>query len=271
MTSRPSFSHQVRVGLFVLAGTALLMFSLFLVGGDKVFAKYVSLHARFETVQGLSSGSVVSLAGIPIGNVRKFEFIPEKNQLDVEMRIDAVYLNRITEGSFVDIRTQGALGDKYIYIHPGPPDAKPFRDGDVVPNTTSPDLLAMFSEKSKDISKIFDIMDELHRFTRALNADNRSERMMKNFAETSEDLKATAKDARELISALKGQDSRKLSSAVDKLDHILTKIDRGEGTLGGLINDPSLHESLKSLVGATDKKKSIKSLIRSSIEKQENQ
>jgi phospholipid/cholesterol/gamma-HCH transport system substrate-binding protein len=271
MTSRSIFSHQMRAGLFVLTGTVLLIFSLFLVGGDRFFANYVSLHARFETVQGLSAGSVVSLAGIPVGNVRKFEFIPEENKLDVELRIDANYLHRITEGSFVDIRTQGALGDKYIYIQPGPPGGNTLKDGDQIPITTSPDLLTLFSEKSKDISKVFEIMDEIHRFTKALNTDNRTDRMMKNFAESSEDMKATFKDAREMMNALKSEDSKKLSSAVEKLDQILTKIDRGEGTLGGLINDPALHESLKSLVGAPDKKKSIKSLIRSSIEKSGDQ
>jgi phospholipid/cholesterol/gamma-HCH transport system substrate-binding protein len=113
-------------------------------------------------------------------------------------------------------------------------------------------------------------MDEIHKFTRTLNAGNRSEIIMRNFSEASQDLRTTTQDARQIIADLKAEDSKKLSSAVEKLDRILTKIDRGEGTLGGLINDPSLHESLKSLVGVPDKKKSIKSLIRSSIEKPGN-
>ena len=52
-----------------------------------------------------------------------------------------------------------------------------------------------------------------------------------------------------------------------KLDKILSKIDRGEGTLGALVNDPTLHESLKSALGVNQRRKTMKTIIRSSIEK----
>jgi phospholipid/cholesterol/gamma-HCH transport system substrate-binding protein len=47
----------------------------------------------------------------------------------------------------------------------------------------------------------------------------------------------------------------------------MTKIDSGQGTIGALINDPSLHDSLKAMVGGPDRKKNMKSLIRSTIDK----
>ncbi len=272
MTSQTPMSYQIRVGLFIFIGLVIVSISLFLVGGDKLFKSYTRLHAYFENVQGLNEGSMVSLAGVRVGNVEEFIFVPEENKLKVILKIDSQYLPRITEGATADIRTQGALGDKFVYIIPGSPGGKPLKDGDRIPVAASSDLLSVLSQKSSDLTKFFDILDEMHRFSKTLNADNRAEKMMINFTETSQDLKATAREAKELMSEIRSQDSKKMSSAVDKLDRILTKIDRGEGTLGALINDPSLHDSLKSLVGAPDKKKSIKSLIRSSIERsaQEN-
>lgn len=59
-------------------------------------------------------------------------------------------------------------------------------------------------------------------------------------------------------------------NSVDKMNNILTKIDKGEGTLGALINDSTLHEQLKSLVGGSQRKNHVKSVIRSSIEKAED-
>ncbi|MEZ0392572.1 MAG: MlaD family protein [Pseudobdellovibrionaceae bacterium] len=269
MTSRAPLSHQMKVGLFVALGAVILASSIFLVGGNQLLKTHVRLYSDFESVQGLSEGSVVSVSGITVGNVEKFIFLPEQNKLRVEMKVDAEFLSRITDGSSAEIRTQGALGDKFIYVNPGPPSNKPMKDGDQIEVVNEKDLLAVISEKGNEAGKIFDIIKELDKFSKTLNDQGRTTLILKNLAETSQDLKAAAKDSREVVAHLKSQDSKKISAAVDKLDRILTKIDRGDGTLGALINDPSLHESLKSIVGATDKKKGMKSLIRSSIEKSE--
>lgn len=47
-----------------------------------------------------------------------------------------------------------------------------------------------------------------------------------------------------------------------RLNSILAKIDRGEGTLGLLLNDPTLYEELKLLVGGANRSTVVRSLIR---------
>ena len=54
----------------------------------------------------------------------------------------------------------------------------------------------------------------------------------------------------------------KADSAAAHLDSILAKIDRGEGTLGLLVSDPSLYEDLKALVGGANRSTVVRSLIR---------
>lgn len=267
MNSRLSLSRQMKVGLFLLVGSVVLLISLFLVGGGKLFKSYSILHAHFDNVQGLSEGSLISLSGVGVGNVQKFVFPASESKLDVWLKIDSDYLPRLTENSSVDIRTQGALGDKFIFIIPGSPGGKALKDGDSIEVAKATDLLAVLSEKATDLTKVFDILVEVDKFVKVLNTDNRAEKIMKNFVESSQDFKIAARESREMISELKGEDSKKLSSVVAKLDRILTKVDRGEGTLGALINDSSLHDSLKTMLGAPDRKKSMKTLIRSSIEK----
>jgi phospholipid/cholesterol/gamma-HCH transport system substrate-binding protein len=267
MTHRLSLSRQMKVGLFLLVGVVVLLSSLFLVGGGRLFKSYAILHAHFDNVQGLSEGSLISLSGVSVGNVDKFVFIPTENKLDVWLKIDADYLPRLTENSSVDIRTQGALGDKFIYIIPGSPGGQPLKNGDNIEVAKATDLLAVLSEKANDLTKVFDILVEVDKFVKVLNTDNRAERIMKNLVESSQDFKAAAKDSRDMIAEMKGQDAKKISSMVAKMERILTKVDRGEGTLGALINDASIHDSLKAMLGAPDRKKSMKTLIRSSIEK----
>jgi phospholipid/cholesterol/gamma-HCH transport system substrate-binding protein len=54
----------------------------------------------------------------------------------------------------------------------------------------------------------------------------------------------------------------KADSAAAHLDSILAKIDRGEGTLGLLVSDPSLYNDLRTLVGGANRSTVVRSLIR---------
>ena len=50
--------------------------------------------------------------------------------------------------------------------------------------------------------------------------------------------------------------------AVARLNSILAKVDRGEGTLGLILNDPTLYEELKLLVGGANRSGVIRTMIR---------
>lgn len=51
-----------------------------------------------------------------------------------------------------------------------------------------------------------------------------------------------------------------------RLNSILAKVDRGEGTIGLLLNDPTLYEDMKLLVGGAQRSLLVRSLIRLSTE-----
>jgi len=51
-----------------------------------------------------------------------------------------------------------------------------------------------------------------------------------------------------------------------RLNSILGKVDRGEGSLGLLLNDPTLYEDLKILVGGAQRSTVVRSLIRMAID-----
>jgi len=50
-----------------------------------------------------------------------------------------------------------------------------------------------------------------------------------------------------------------------RLNSILAKIDRGEGSLGLMLNDPTLYEDMKILVGGAQRSSVVRSLIRMSL------
>src|SRR5690349_4006761 len=78
-------THHFRIGLFVLAGAALLIAALFAMG----LKAYFGQHDTFETyvtgkVENLSVGALVKLRGVTIGKVSSIDFAgseyPDYNQ-----------------------------------------------------------------------------------------------------------------------------------------------------------------------------------------------
>ena len=263
-----SKNKKLRVGIFLGIGAFVIMASIVLLGGDKAFfSRNVTLFAKMDQVQGLDRGSIISVSGVTIGNVASIRFSDEQKSLVVEMKIQEEFLSRLTEGSVADVRTQGALGDKYIYISPGDPKGQAYKPGDYIPTAKSTDILGILSEKGGEATKIFDIINEVYKLTQIINADGRSEKIVTNMVETTQNMKLLTDDARKVIAEMKSQNSGQLKESMAHLNSVLTKIDRGDGTLGALINDPSLHERLKAVLGVDSHKQSIQSLIRTSIQK----
>ena len=262
---------QLKVGIYLTIGLVVILGSIFFLGADNaIFTKYIRLHAHFEHVQGLATGSVVSLSGVTVGNVEKIDFLADKNLLDVVMRINTKYVARVRQGSQVEIRTQGALGDKFIYIIPADPRNPEIKEDEVLDIAKATDLLGILSERGSETNKIFDILTELQKITHALSAENRLAKTMVNLETASTSFSRASKDAQTFIEKLNTANSgEKVARSMDRLDSILNKIDRGEGSLGLLINDPSLHNQLKSFLGGSTRKNHVKSLLRTSIEKEE--
>ena len=260
---------QFKNGLFVTAGLIVIVVSVLMLGGDRAFlSRYTIFQTRIENVSGINIGSVVSLAGLNVGNVKAIEF-DAQNQVIISFTVNQKHQNLITESSTVDVRTQGALGDKYLFINPGTPGEKPFDPNQVIPAAQGQDLIGALTEKGGEATKIVAVISEVHKLMKSINNQNRTEIVMSNLVETTQNLKTLTRDLQMLTKELKPETGEEIRTMVKKLNSIVDKVDRGEGTLGALINDSSLHEQIKSFLGASPRKQSMKTLIRSSIEKSE--
>jgi len=155
-----SLKVNFKVGAFVFIGLIVILGSIFLLGANKsLFTKHARLNATFDQVQGLARGSVISLSGVTIGNIEEIDFID--GGLNVVMKIETEFLSRIPKGSQVEIKTQGALGDKFIYIIPNTTAKENVSDGDRLEAAKSGDIFNVIAERGKDTEKIFDIINEV--------------------------------------------------------------------------------------------------------------
>jgi phospholipid/cholesterol/gamma-HCH transport system substrate-binding protein len=46
---------------------------------------------------------------------------------------------------------------------------------------------------------------------------------------------------------------------------VVAKVDSGQGTLGALVNDPSLYDDVKTLLGRANRNRAVKFLIRRTL------
>lgn len=262
---------ELKVGIGVGLGLLLLVITILLLGGDKSFlSSTYMLKVPFDKVDGLAPGSLVRLSGFEIGNISDIGFSEKDSKLLVSIKILKEYQNRITTNSTAGLRTQGALGDKYVYISPGAPGGTPLKNGDFVQVEQSTDLFTALSQRGEEITKLFDILNELSIFAKALNKDGRSEQLMKNMVSASQHMNQAMEKFNLAISDLRGEDQKNLKRVSKDLASILEKIDNGSGTLGGLINDPTIHEKLKAVLGGSKRNDYMKSLIQKTIQDGKN-
>lgn len=258
-----SLRHEIKVGIFTAVGLVLFFLSVILLGGDKFFLKKTyELKVRLEQVQGLGRGSVVSVVGVPVGNVTEITFVPGSTDVQVHMNIEYAMRDRITEGSKASVKTQGALGDKYIYIEPGPPDAPALKDGAILETDRTPDLLDLLASKGAEFGQIIEVIKEVRQLFANMNSDGKSAKLMTNLVTTTENLSAFLVEGRETFRLLRTETIAPMAS-------VMKKVDKGQGTLGALINDPSLHNRISGFFGEAPRNKFLKPLIRDSIQTNE--
>jgi phospholipid/cholesterol/gamma-HCH transport system substrate-binding protein len=257
-----SYSKEIKVGIFALIGVVLFCLSIILLGGNRVFTSSYPLKVRLSQVQGLGVGSIVSLTGVPIGNIRGIDFIPGSSDVEVTLSINESVRPRITEGSKASVKTQGALGDKYIYIEPGPADAKPIADNGMVATDTTPDFLDLIASKGAEMGEIVDVIKEVRILFQNINKDGRSAKLISNLVTASDEFGQAMKEARETFRVMR-------TDAFVPMASIMKKVDRGDGTLGALVNDPSLHNRISNFFGEQPRNKFLKPLIRDSIQTHE--
>lgn len=258
---------ELKVGIGVGLSLVLLIITIFLLGGDKSFlSSTYTLKAPFDKIDGLAPGSVVRLSGFEVGNISNIVFSDEDSKLVVNLKIFKEFQTKITDKSIVGLRTQGALGDKYIYISPGEGGGRPLEDGDFLAVEQSNDLISTLTQRGQEISKIFDILTELSVFAKTLNKDNRSDKMMDNIVSATNHMNMAMSKFDSAMTDLRGEDQKNLKRISKDLASVLEKIDNGSGTLGALINDPTIHEKIKGVLGGTKRNDYMKSVIQKTID-----
>jgi phospholipid/cholesterol/gamma-HCH transport system substrate-binding protein len=243
---------ELRVGLLVLAGAALLIFILAIVGSNiKLFTPEYRLMLFVPNIEGLVNGSMVTLAGRKVGFVNDMQFVQVEGQngVQVELKLDKSFQDRITDHSQAIIRTIGLLGDKYVDISLGNPGERVLKDGEYLKMISSVDFEVFTSKLNTSFDDFAATLASMRHITKRLDEEDLGKfvRSMNNVVNA---VTAQRGSAGKLIydQAL----YRQFSSVAENLDTVTTLLKRGHGTLGKMIVDSTLYRTLASFSSRSD-------------------
>ncbi|MFT4622561.1 MAG: phospholipid/cholesterol/gamma-HCH transport system substrate-binding protein [Myxococcota bacterium] len=265
------WTNELKVGLFVVICVALLAGGYALTwDGVRADESSYSLVVYTGNADGLWRGSAVRLAGVEIGSVDTISL--EDGRAKLILHVRSQY--ELPADSVAQLKASGMLGDKYIGIGLGE-EASMLSDGDTLPVAPAPgDMDALFvraDEISDDVKAITaavrallakeETTDQIDRtlanmaaFTEEMHlmvSENRQglRALVQSMRATSEDLRALSgrlgPGAEEELAAIR-EATAKLDAALENVESITAKIDDGEGTLGGLLNERTTLDSLNS-------------------------
>lgn len=276
-------SSEAKVGIFVVIGILMLTYMSMKVGGLSFKrAKGYDVNVYFDSATGLAKDVQVEIAGVEVGRVRKISL--ENGKALVVLRLNSDV--RLTKDVKALIRTKGILGDKYVELIQGSPSAPQLKEGDrivrTVPTADMDTLMITLQEVAENINKLTNslanvvggekgkaslnsIIENIKEMVATLNRtvqENNDDvtNIIVNLSEFSETLNkignTNREDIRGIISNVR-KASEKMEALIVGINDITSKINRGKGTIGKLVNEEetvnNLNEALASLKTITDK------------------
>jgi phospholipid/cholesterol/gamma-HCH transport system substrate-binding protein len=213
------FTPEAKVGIFFLICAAIFAYAWSRVL-DLRLQSGLELKARFSTAEGLVEGAQVQIAGIKVGLVKSLKFDGDSGKVTAVLELRKEYENSIPRDSKVLVRTKGLLGDKYVAIDPGKPNARKLKHGEslesVFEPTSTEKVLETVGVVAQDLQTL--VKDARKRIVDDKGGES-FERIVKNSEEVSHTLN-------ELLGKNKDKIQRSITNAdssLDGLEQILGK------------------------------------------------
>lgn len=150
-------SHEIKVGLTILIGLAIIVFIIFAVGRQQgVLEKRYTLHFLVTRVNGLQTGAPVRLNGVRVGSVIGIGFTDDWDNPKIRVTVEVLssVQNRIRRDSGAYIGTLGLLGDKFVSITTGSSDQPVLKNGDYLNGMDPVDIEKLIDESVNAFNEI---------------------------------------------------------------------------------------------------------------------
>lgn len=259
---------ELRVGLFVLAATTLLVAVIFYVtGGAGALGSKYRLRTFLPEVDGLTVGAPVRVDGVEVGNVERIgmatmqsgEPLSKNRSIEVDMRIQKSFQNYIRSDSSAGLVTEGLLGNRYVDIDRGFV-GRPLTNDEEIRGREenalkavvdrSADLLTNLNTITKQAGDVLTGIKEgkgsLGKFLVDEDAYNHLDSSLENFDHMMADIQAGKGTVGQLVT--NQEMYNRVDSIAGRLDTVLEAVQEQKGTLGKLVYSTDFHDSAKNFL-----------------------
>jgi phospholipid/cholesterol/gamma-HCH transport system substrate-binding protein len=265
-----SYKQEVGVGAFVLIGLAVFLVGMFWLTGQSLRTSGISVDVMFQSVAGLKQGDPVLVSGVKKGRVARVA-LERVHSVRVTLEISKDVSPHIDAAATVG--AMDLFGAKFIDYSPGTVEKELLPTGRVLTGTNQPDITDVAQGVANRANELMEnaasivsdrLGEDIH------NTLVVTQRAMNTLAtapqgpfvkQTTRTLQATERLMQRVDSLLGSGTGANidsvarnlarltdhLTSTTVALDTLLSRMNRGEGTLGKMASDTTMYHDLHSL------------------------
>jgi phospholipid/cholesterol/gamma-HCH transport system substrate-binding protein len=211
-------SLESRLGIFVALAVVAAVVIIEMLGGPEHFMRGYRLYALFNNVQELKIGDRVKMAGVEVGRVEKIQLEGEKARVTLKLKRNT----EVKTDSTAMVKFTGLMGQNFVSLDFGTPDAPIAKDGAVLSSKEQPDLSVV-------MEKIDNVASGVENLTKSFSGLKLDE-LLGPFIDFMKDNRAP------------------LTSTISNINSVTFQVSQGKGTVGKLIYDETLYNSALATV-----------------------
>ena len=251
---------EIKVGIFVTTGIILGCVAILMLGGSSsLFTRSVSFSVVLPQSDGLFEGAKVVLGGVNVGTIKRVDLDSTGREIRAELNVNRRYKDFIRQGTEAEVLTQGMLGDKYVSLSVVQSDATILDPGATIPAKPTKNLAEFLSRGDQLMLSLNSIAGSLDRLLKSLETENSRSNLFRSLGVSAKNLSEMSLKLNQEVSGIN------LKNASKNLNAIIEKINTGQGTLGALVNDPSLYDEVRALMGGANRNRIVRNLVRQTV------
>ena len=222
---------KATMGAFVIGGLLLFGFGLFLIGDRRMwFTKSAEYYTEFEQLSSLEAGAKVRVGGMDAGEIVEVRVPPGPgSKFRLKFSVIEKLFPVVRTDSVASIGTDGLLGNKFLQIDIG------------TTGLASPG----YTLRSREPFEIADLLAKIRQTVTAI--DETVGEVKGDVTDATQTVAEAAKHVDEIIFAAQGP-IEKVTAAARRISEdtgtIIARVRAGEGTIGRLVNDDALYDSI---------------------------
>ena len=273
-----SRTREIQVGATVLVALGITLWGVTWLKQLSLARRVRVWHVTFPQTGGLSTSDEVQVNGLRKGNVQSVALVRDHVSVDLALASDIT----LTTDSRVAVRNVGLMGEKVIAVDLRA-SGTPYAATDTIPGIYEKGIPEVMAGVGGTIDAISELAMQLKALADALDKNGNLTQTLTNLHDTSEELKAAVVENRaqlrltianfnassRTVKSLTTDREAELRKALDSfersaaglerltlrldslratLQSVSGKVDRGDGSLGKLVNDPRLYDEARQTV-----------------------